>query len=53
VILGGFGGSFWVMIHFGVLFALPWWALLQIIWRGLVLFEEDVVWGSRAVAWFW
>ena len=33
------------MIHLGVLFASPsWWALLQIIWRGLLLFEEDVVW---------
>ena len=32
------------MIHLGVLFASPWWALLQIIWRGLLWFEEDVVW---------
>ena len=35
-----------MMIHFGVLFAPPWWALLQIIWRGLVLFKEGVVWGE-------
>ena len=32
------------MIHFGVLFAPPWCALLQIIWQGLFLFEEGVVW---------
>ena len=35
-----------MMIHFGVLFVPPWWALLQIIWRGLLLCKEGVVWGE-------
>jgi hypothetical protein len=43
VILGGFGGSLQVMTHFGVLFAPPLCALLQIIWQGLFLFKEGGV----------